>query len=436
MLTKFTPTAPKINPKGQLQLSKIQRTIGDPVAALSAAIKADYPSKVESLEQLLEIAKEIDDKVFKLFQKFDKKEEIDTQKLSEIEKLYHKIFTETDLKVYHVTNIVGKFFLFQELQKYVERFSKEEQIVTVYPETDRPNMPEMVKLSLDQNICDVVASAQDEKQPAACAGDDEFSGGAFSGGFALEETLILKSLLSLHDLSTFPPDHPLHVQHVPNDKDSTDCIQGTKFSKKPAIYKVKIIFNYSAIPYSKLWPVILASSTPEFMSQLIKVIEPHNIWVMNFAFPDLRTIKLTKEMVWETLDLIFRAICLNLTSLTMDPEYKDSKIFQMILFGTGVFGWPIPMTSVMLCIATEMAQNATEIRDYRPTIAAFNEAQAKEVLHSFDYLPFFNGEPMDVVVMRLFNFYESLVTLVKSEKKLSDVRLMSLDEPNKFVEQF
>lgn len=432
MLTSFVPTAPKFNVGGQVKLDRIQKVIGDPTAVIQAAIKADYPFEFESMEKLLEIAKEIDNKIFKLSQKFGKKEEIDVQKLSEIEKIYHKIFTATDIKFFHVTGIIGKIFLFSELQKHVQHFSGEE-VITTYSETETPTMPETVFSGHD--ICDVVAAAQNERLPAACAGDDEFAGGAFSGGFVLEETLVLQTLLAFKDFSTFHPDHPLFVKHVPNDKNNTDCVSRTKFSENPIIYKVKKVFDFSTIPYGKLWPVILASSTPELMSQFVKVIDPHPVWVMNFSMPDLTRTTLVKEIVRETLNLMFRAICLNLTSLAKDPEYKDSKIFQMILFGTGVFKWPIPMTSVMLCIATEMAQNVTEIRNYRPTIAAFNEAQAKEVTHSFDYLPFFNGESIDIVITRLFNFYESLITLAKSGKKLSDVRIMSLDEPNKFVEQ-
>jgi len=404
---KFQPCVPRLDKRGRKVFDALCRCWGNPFEVFGQATKSQFAS----LEELLNYHKNLDDGFIRLSQRISKKEFIDVNSLSDADKLIYKALTETDLPLFKILNVLGKITYMIETMRHIP---KSDCSVTIWTEKNIPNIPS--RTSSENSNFIITSEAQDVKKPTANAPNEAFGGGANSTGDAAEERIIAQTLLRYCNFSSLPKENPMYVKYIHQVKDF-DVVTGQKFSEKPGIFKTSQVSDMSLTPYSKLLPFFLARFQPELLCQLIKPIEPHPFWFMNFAMPDLRKMELTSEILHKTFILMFRTHFLNLKALCMDADYKDCDQIQMMLCGAGIFGWPKELSAMMSYLTFNMAKEATEDIKYTGVLAAFTKAQAEEVEFGLKFSKYFCDLDIDEVIKRLFSFYKMLKAMTDYKRK-------------------
>jgi len=417
----FTPQAPGFDLRGQLQLEQISKCLGgDAIEIFNKAIRTDFQSKAESDAHF----KVVDDRLFRTFRgPKDKLTGLDQSGFTELEKLYYKILTETNLKPHHISGLIGKHYYFEHVKKFTPQ-GKCAIVVYALKHDAGLLMPSRVVL---EPIA-TTPKPQDPTKPSDSAGDPIFTGGMNGAGLAQEEILYLQTELPKCPLDLLPKGNPLYVEYVadPDGKNTHIGLFGTNFETDCAIIVLDKTTEMSGSIYGKPLYFAHAQTNESIMSQLVTPIDPHPQWIVNWAMPDLRERVLTKDLIRQTLQMMFRATCLNLVALLDNNIFSDSDTYQMVMRGTGIFAWLKELVALMLQIAASMAAQATQIRKFKPVIAAFNEAQEKEVVYALTFGKYFDGLETEEVIDRLESFYK--VLKFRDEMKRANVGQNSVYE--------
>jgi hypothetical protein len=366
----------------------------------------DNLSAIVQLEQIRNFSIELNNRFYRLDKLIKTNQLIDTQNISEIEKIYFELLTKTTLKIYQINGVIGKQVLFKQLFDIYMGHSSP-CYATVYTETsDVPELPE--KTSIDIAV-EVRGKPQDGKNPCAIAGDETLYGGTLSSGFVQEELAVLPSnlLLFADQAAQLESDCPIRVLYSASSDGSIRLEKNLDLSKSPIAISTQKWAEISQDIYSNILPVALAAEYPLVLDLMIKKINPHPFWLIDWAMPDLsKQNVMTKEIMRETLELIFRAVVLNLRSLKRDSEFKNSKEFQLVLSGTGIFRWPKEVVSVMLVLAANMAFAVTGITGFQAVIAAFTPIQKAEVDNALSkHLKMFKDLPIDQAIDELLSMF-------------------------------
>lgn len=407
--TTFTTQTPGFDDRALSQREMLAGCFDKKPEEIDGFFKQHIKTGFTTMKELLDYHTPLEEKLTKIFRNHSI---INVTSLNGLELLYHQISNKSGgvLKPFH-TNLVWKSALFKHLAKFKDQIPDPVVVVYMPKEDYHLEMPDKIQFI----EFEILPGPQDPRKPCVNAGDPKFGGGFKGAGMAAEESSLIPTSLMFCDLASLPEEHPLHVSFILN---GGYCEQkcGNDFSETPGVFVVDKHFDLNS-PYCKPMVFSLAEDNDDLMNELAPKIKPYKQWYLNFAMPNLAKTRLTKEVINASVYLMFRAYCLNLNALKNDPDFKDSISFQTMLIGTGVFRWPVPAIGVMSKISMSAAVQATGITEYKPVIATFNEAQAKQVQSAVPFEHVFQNVDRSIMVDRLYDYTVALNKQMEFQRK-------------------